>query len=71
MQKKPALTLQQRVRLCLVEKGMTQESLAHELGIHNSKLSRILRGFQSPTTDEADALAKFTGIPASDFAEAS
>lgn len=63
-------TLQQRVRTVLAGKGLTQEDLALKAHIDHSKLSRGLRGKAKFSDNEAQALSRLTGVPASDFLEA-
>lgn len=43
------ITLKQRVQFLLASKGLTQNSLAEQIGITHGTLSKIINGFWSPT----------------------
>lgn len=64
-----ARTLKQRVRIWLVEQGMTQDDLAARLHISPSHLSRILNQKERPSLPVATGLEEITGVPARAFAE--
>lgn len=66
--RKKQLTIRQRVRVYLVENDMTQAQLAAQLGMSESKFSKVLSGTLTLDINEAAALQRITGIPAVDFA---
>jgi len=44
------------------EKGLSQEALGHEIGLHRTYVSMLERGINSPTLRTLDRLAHFFGI---------
>lgn len=41
--------------------GISQDEVAHSIGISQAKLSRIERGYLRPSPKEAEAIAKILG----------
>ena len=60
-------TLQQRVRMRLIERGWTQAELAAQVGISQGHLSRILSGHARASESVARALESVTRIAAEEF----
>ena len=53
-----------RLRAVRKAKGLTQERLAEEAGLHFSDVSRIERGIRDPGVRTVAKLAKGLGVPA-------
>lgn len=47
----------------LRKEGRTQKWLAGRVGMHEAKLSRIVRGKQEPALGEANDIARALGLP--------
>jgi transcriptional regulator with XRE-family HTH domain len=58
----------QRIRVYLIERDMRQGELAAQLGLSESRLSKILSGKYPVSLEEAFRIENTTGIPARDFA---
>lgn len=48
-------------------RGLSQERLAHEAGLHRTYVGLIERGLRKPTIQVAYALARALGVPLSDL----
>lgn len=56
-----------RVRSLRLERGLTQEKLAEELGVTPRYLAGIERGERNLTLDSVDSLARQLGVPTRDL----
>lgn len=61
------LTVAERVRSAMVEKGLTPKGLADDAGIPRTTLNRRLTGKSSFTLNELDAIAPSLGVTAADL----
>ena len=52
-----------RLKIALVERGVTQCELAKRLRISPSRMNRLVHGRQQPTDDEQDQLAEILEQP--------
>ena len=52
-----------KLRAVLFEKGMTQRDLAYANHIDEARLSKIIRGYEKPTYEMAQAIADFLEKP--------
>lgn len=57
------MALNSALKLAIWNSGRTQLSIAQEAGLHESRLSQIVRGHRPATTDEQEALARVLGLP--------
>lgn len=67
--KRSELTVGQRLKQVLVERGITQREMAATLGITETHMSTIILGKETPGLALAVRIEDETGIPARDFAE--
>jgi plasmid maintenance system antidote protein VapI len=47
-----------KIKKALIDEDMTARDLAHDVGLHETKLSLIVNGRMIPTDSEADRIAK-------------
>lgn len=52
-----------RLKIELFRKRVAQQELARAVGIHSSRVSRILRGHARPRPRERAKIARFLGVP--------
>lgn len=52
------MALNKRLRIATMERGITQVELAKRVGIHETRLSKIARGYLEPNDGEKRAIAK-------------
>ncbi len=60
----------EEVRRCRHEKGLTQEDLSHELGLHVSYVSQVERGIKNLSLTNILKFSNALDCPASRFVEA-
>ncbi|NQT56101.1 MAG: helix-turn-helix transcriptional regulator [Desulfobacteraceae bacterium] len=48
-----------RLKVALMKKGLTQRNLAFETQIDETRISKIIRGYEVPTWDMKKEIAKF------------
>ena len=51
-----------RIVVALLERGIHQYQLAHECGLTETRVSRIVRGREAPTRDEQRSIAVALGM---------
>lgn len=59
--------LRRVIRAWLAEHDKTQAWLAHQLGIHDSQLSRVMAGYQALSDELSARIQKKTGLDLSEF----
>ena len=52
-----------KLRTVIFEQGMTQRNLAFATHIDEARLSKIIRGYEKPTPEMAQAIADFLKKP--------
>lgn len=50
------------LKIALLRKGVSQRDLAFETGIDESRISRIIRGYEVPTEEMKKSISQFLGI---------
>ena len=50
------------LKLELMKRGISQIRMAHDLGIHQSRLSNIVNGWVKPTRDQRRRIANYLGL---------
>lgn len=50
------------VRQCRMERGLTQEKLAFEAGLHRNFISGLERGIKNPSLTTIDSIAKALAV---------
>ncbi len=50
-----------KLKMALLEKGLTQRDLSFEIGISESVISTILNGYRQPGTDLKAKIAEYLG----------
>ena len=50
-----------KLKIVILEKGLTQKIVAQKAGIHESTLSQIARGTYAPSTDQKSIIAEVVG----------
>ena len=56
------LAFGRRIRALRLERGLTQEELAHRAGIHVTYLSGVERGVRNPALRNIHAIARALGV---------
>ena len=46
----------------LLERGITQRDLAFETNIDESRISKIIKGYDKPTSDMKDSICDYLGV---------
>ncbi len=55
------------LKLAIWNSGKTQTVIAQKTGIHESKLSQIVRGHRPPSDDEQRAIARVLRVPVNEL----
>jgi len=56
-----------KLKMSLMKKGLTQRDLAFEAGIDESRISKIIRGYEVPTWEIKRDIAKYLGVQEGDI----
>jgi transcriptional regulator with XRE-family HTH domain len=56
------IALAKRIRAFRKERGLSQEELAHRIGVHPTYLSAIERAERNPALENLDATARALGV---------
>ena len=51
-----------KLKTILLERGITQRTLAFESNIDESRISKIIKGYEKPTSEMKDAISDFLEI---------
>lgn len=52
-----------KLKTILISRGVTQRELSFSIGLDESRLSRIVRGYEKPTPEVQEAIAEFFDLP--------
>jgi transcriptional regulator with XRE-family HTH domain len=50
------------LKVAILQRGLTQDAIAYQTGIHYTALSRIVNGWREPTDAQRAQLAKVLGV---------
>jgi transcriptional regulator with XRE-family HTH domain len=51
-----------KLKTVLLEKGITQRDLAFSSNIDESRISKIIKGYERPTSEMKEAISEFLGM---------
>jgi len=52
-----------KLKMLLLQKGMTQRQLAFGANIDEGRISKIIKGYEVPTSEMKEEIAEFLGVP--------
>ncbi|MCU1392049.1 MAG: Transcriptional regulator, family protein [Ilumatobacteraceae bacterium] len=64
-----AIAFGARLKEVRLEKGLTQEALAHKAGLHPTYISNCERGYSAPTLETLIRLARCLGVQPGDLVD--
>ena len=56
-----------KLKVAIIEAGLTQREVAKRIGMHDTKLSAIINEYRLPSEDEQRAIAKVLRKPVGDL----
>lgn len=52
-----------KLKILLLQKGMTQRQLAFGANIDEGRISKIIKGYEIPTSEMKEEISEFLGVP--------
>jgi len=56
-----------KLKAVLLERGLTQRTLAFETNIDESRMSRIIKGYEIPTSEMKEVISDYLGMQEADL----